>query len=325
MGNLNFKEVEDKDIKNWDNFLYKTENANIFSHSDFEKLNNKDYKIKRFFIFESNEVIASFKLYFKNRSIFNGNLLYSPINYKRFTNQNKSKILHKKSAILKKFIEIITNNFDQGNFYLDYNTNDVREFDWYNFDKKKKIFFVDNIKYTTVLHTSKLNFNFTNLTKTNFFKDCSERTRRQIKKSLVQGFEFREDLDFQDYEKIIKKTFNRQKKEVDFDVKKNFDVFEKLYRKKLIRVYKTFKDKEIKALMVVGIINDNSIYIHGGRASDDSVDLSFTFNLINSFYNIKNLGVKKFDLEGINSPKRGSFKTGFGGNIYPYYNIKFIY
>ena len=33
----------------------------------------------------------------------------------------------------------------------------------------------------------------------------------------------------------------------------------------------------------------------------------------------------KFDLEGINSPKRGSFKTGFGGNIYPYYNIKFIY
>ena len=93
--------------------------------------------------------------------------------------------------------------------------------------------------------------------------------------------------------------------------------------KKLIRMYKTFKDKEIKALMVVGIINDNSIYIHGGRASDDSVDLSFTFNLINSFYNIKNLGVKKFDLEGINSPKRGSFKTGFGGNIYPYYNIKF--
>ena len=191
--------------------------------------------------------------------------------------------------------------------------------------KKKKIFFLDNIKYTTVLHASKLNFDFTSLTKTTFFKDCSERTRRQIKKSLVQGFEFREDLDFQDYEKIIKKTFNRQKKEVDFDVKKNFDVFEKLYRKKLIRMYKTFKDKEIKALMVVGIINDNSIYIHGGRASDDSVDLCFTFNLINSFYNIKNLGVKKFDLEGINSPKRGSFKTGFGGNIYPYYNIKFIY
>ena len=76
--------------------------------------------------------------------------------------------------------------------------------------------------------------------------------------------------------------------------------------------------------MVVGIVNDNSIYIHGGRISNDSDDLSFTFNLINSFNNVKNLGVKKFDLEGINSPKRGSFKTGFGGDIYPYYNIKFI-
>ena len=65
MGDLSFKEVKDKDIKNWDNFLHNAESANIFSHSDFEKLNNKDYKIKRFFIYESKEIIASFKLYLK--------------------------------------------------------------------------------------------------------------------------------------------------------------------------------------------------------------------------------------------------------------------
>ena len=88
-------------------------------------------------------------------------------------------------------------------------------------------------------------------------------------------------------------------------------------------MYKTFKNNEIQALMVVAIINDNSIFINGGRISDRSDDLSFTFNLINSFYRVKDLGVKKFDLEGINSPKRGSYKTGFGGDIYPYYNIKF--
>ena len=214
-------------------------------------------------------------------------------------------------------------SFNKGNFYLDYNTSDIREFDWYNFDKKKKIFSFDEIKYTTILDTSKLNHDYSNISKTIFFKDCSERTRRQIKKSLDQNYEFKEDLNFNDYEKIIKKTFKRQKKKADFNIKQNFKVFEKLHEKKLIRMYKTFKNNEIQALMVVAIINDNSIFINGGRISDRSDDLSFTFNLINSFYRVKDLGVKKFDLEGINSPKRGSYKTGFGGDIYPYYNIKF--
>ena len=323
MADLIFKEVKIKDISIWDNFLNETENANIFSHSYFEKINIKDYKIIRYFIYDGKEIVASFKLNLKNKSIYNGNLLYSPINYKNFKNQNKSKILQKKGAILKKFIEIITKSFNKGNFYLDYNTSDIREFDWYNFDKKKKIFSFDEIKYTTILDTSKLNHDYSNISKTIFFKDCSERTRRQIKKSLDQNYEFKEDLNFNDYEKIIKKTFKRQKKKADFNIKQNFKVFEKLHEKKLIRMYKTFKNNEIQALMVVAIINDNSIFINGGRISDRSDDLSFTFNLINSFYKVKDLGVKKFDLEGINSPKRGSYKTGFGGDIYPYYNIKF--
>ena len=323
MADLTFKEIKNKDVSIWDNFLYETENSNIFSHSDFEDINIRDHKIKRYFIYDGKEIIASFKLYLKKKIISDGNLLYTPINYKNFKNQNKSKILQKKAAILKKFIEIITKNFNKGNFCLDHNTSDIREFDWYNFDKKKKIFFLNEIKYTTILDTKKLNFDLSKITETNFYKDCSERTRRQIKKSLDQGYEFKEDFDFEDYEKIIKKTFDRQKKKADFNINQNFKVFEKLHEKKLLRMYKTIKNDEIQALMVVGIINDNSIFIHGGRASNNTDDLSFTFNLINSFYSIKNLGLKKFDLEGINSPKRGSFKTGFGGNIYPYYNIQF--
>ena len=39
--------------------------------------------------------------------------------------------------------------------------------------------------------------------------------------------------------------------------------------------------------------------------------------LINVFYSLKNLGVEKFDLEGINSPKRGMYKTGFGVKFIP--------
>ena len=56
-------------------------------------------------------------------------------------NQNRSKIIHKKSAKLSKFIEILTKYFKRGKLDLDYNSNDTREFEWYNFIKKKKGFF----------------------------------------------------------------------------------------------------------------------------------------------------------------------------------------
>ena len=95
MADLFFKEVKIKDISIWDNFLNETENANIFSHSYFEKINIKDYKIKRYFIYDGKEIVASFKLNLKNKSIYNGNLLYSPINYKnfKFTINSESSIL----------------------------------------------------------------------------------------------------------------------------------------------------------------------------------------------------------------------------------------
>ena len=93
MADLTFKEIKNKDVSIWDNFLYETENSNIFSHSDFEDINIREHKIKRYFIYDGKEIIASFKLYLKKKIISDGNLLYTPINYKNFKNQNKSKIL----------------------------------------------------------------------------------------------------------------------------------------------------------------------------------------------------------------------------------------
>ena len=39
-------------------------------------------------------------------------------------------------------------------------------------------------------------------------------------------------------------------------------------------------------------------------------------------YIVENTNINKFDFEGVNSPKRGWFKLGFGGEIVPYYQVK---
>ena len=40
-------------------------------------------------------------------------------------------------------------------------------------------------------------------------------------------------------------------------------------------------------------------------------------------YIVEKLKINKFDFEGVNSPNRGWFKLGFGGDLIPYYQIEY--
>ena len=76
-------------------------------------------------------------------------------------------------------------------------------------------------------------------------------------------------------------------------------------------------------LFSFGVIKDKAIYLHGGRSENLKGDNSLAHNLLNSMIFLKkNLGVEILDLEGVNSPQR-AFKAGFGGELKPYYMIKF--
>jgi hypothetical protein len=66
------------------------------------------------------------------------------------------------------------------------------------------------------------------------------------------------------------------------------------------------------------------MYLNGARSGKDlENDYSMTYLLIHSFFELKKKNITKIDLEGMNSPKRSFFKNGFGGNLLPYYSIKF--
>jgi hypothetical protein len=45
--------------------------------------------------------------------------------------------------------------------------------------------------------------------------------------------------------------------------------------------------------------------------------------MLSSIINLKQDGINLLDLEGVNSPNRGFWKIGFGGDIRPYYKIEF--
>ena len=77
-----YKVVEVTSNSEWDNFLLKTENKNIYSSSEF--INNSKVSSKKYFIKKKDEIFASFHLFLKENTIIIGDRIYSPLNFKLF-------------------------------------------------------------------------------------------------------------------------------------------------------------------------------------------------------------------------------------------------
>lgn len=317
----NLKFIECRNDKEWNDFITKTENKNIFSTSEF--IDYSSCSKKKIFIKKNEEIVGSFHINFKKKKIFKGDTIYSPLNFKKFEKKNKSSDFYKKFNIIDTFINFITKNFKNGNFTLDYHVQDLRPFYWYNFEKKRKIFKVEDTKYTSVIN---INENFKNpdineLLKSDLFKDFSRSIKQQLKSPLNKNFIFEENFDLNSAFEILEKTFKRQKKKVDFDVNKLKKIYLDLYNKKQLKIFFTKENNEKVSFTIFSKINNKSIYLNGGRLKNFNSDYSLTFNLALSLMKLRIEGINTIDLEGINSPKRGFWKLGFGGDLLPYYNI----
>ena len=70
--------------------------------------------------------------------------------------------------------------------------------------------------------------------------------------------------------------------------------------------------------------NKRAYYIFGANDPAKRDGHSGTNVLWDAFYDLSKLGINEVDVEGVNSPHRGWFKLSFGGNIIPYYEMKWI-
>ena len=319
--NENLKIEECKNDKEWNDFIIKTENKNIYSTSEF--INYSSVNKKKFYIKKNEEILGSFHVNYSKKKILKGETIYSPINFKKFEKKNKSSDIYKKFNVIKTFVDFITKNFSNGNFILDSHVQDLRPFYWYNFDNNKTIFKVEDTRYTSILEI-KENFknpNINELLKSDLFKNFSRSIKQQLKSPLNKDFIFQENFNLESAFEILNKTFKRQKKKIDYNLKKLKKIYLDLYSRKQLKIFYTIENNENIAFSIFSKINDKAIYLNGGRLKNLNTDYSLTFNLAHSLMRLRIEGVNIIDLEGVNSPNRGFWKLGFGGNLLPYYHI----
>jgi len=312
-----------KNDDDWDKFLYKSENKNFLCLSKI--INSSKFKCIKYFIYKEQDIIGSFHIYEKAGKISLGDQIYTPINYKLNNKPNKSSEYYKKFLILEKYINFITENYKIGEITFDYLTEDIRAIIWSNFNLSKELFQISDVKYTSVINLKNLDkkFNYENLERSQFYSLLSRSIKQQYKNSKKDSFTFFESSDLGDAKKIINNTFERQNKKNQINLSIYENNFSEFIKSGELRLFYTSKDSKNIAFTLFGVISDTAKYLFGGRLIDDNKDNSLTFNMLSSLLKLKENKINFLDLEGINSPKRGFWKLGFGGDMKPYYRIKF--
>ena len=163
----------------WDNFLRKSHNKNIYSHSIY--IDNIGEKYQKFFVQKDQEIFASFFLRFddEKKIKLSDKIIYTPVIFKNFVNKPQSSIHSIKFEIINEIKNFFVRNYKNIEFTSDYFLNDLRPFFWHNFETNKKIFKIKDLKYTSVVDLSKIDDSL-DLEETFFFKNLSVRVRQQF-------------------------------------------------------------------------------------------------------------------------------------------------
>ncbi|MAV57213.1 MAG: hypothetical protein CMI79_06820 [Candidatus Pelagibacter sp.] len=303
----------------WDEFIMESINKSFYSLSE---IINLEKEIKKYFVYKNNEIIASFSLVTKDKNIILPTFsIYTPINYKEFTNIKLSSANSMKFIINDAINKFLTTNFNEILISYDFYTNDIRPYIWRGYPDTKKGYEI-KIKYTYLSEIK--NLDEKNYMNSKIFINSSETNRREIRNSLTKKYEFKELFSKKIFFSLKNSSYKIHNKEMDnTHYEKIFKVYENLEKKKLLKMFVTFENSEPVFMTIFSLIKNKSIFLHSGRSSIvNNNNLISIFSIFKSIIELSKNGIEELDFEGMNSPNNSKSKIKFGGYLMPYYNLK---
>jgi lipid II:glycine glycyltransferase (peptidoglycan interpeptide bridge formation enzyme) len=304
-----------KDLKNWDNFEKISPQSSIFSSVEaieFFKQNLDLYSIQK-----GEELKALVYVYLNKEKVVPEPLIYSGILFYPKKNQKNCRYLAEKFSITEEVINKIFINYKNLELNLHYNFEDLRPFQWFNYHEPDKPKYKIDIRYTSLI-------NLIDKKKNQVFDNLDDVKQRDIKKCELNSkisFNYNDNLD------LIKKFYiaTMQKNNGEFsnsELDKMLNFMDILIQKKKGFQTNVLLDNKVIYSTFLSIHNKTACYLYGAGDVNIKDRLSGTYCLWKSLEKCLSENVDLLDLEGINSPNRGSFKLSFGGKIENYYTLK---
>ena len=304
--------VDDYDL--WEKFENESPQSSIYSSVESIKLFKKNLNL--YSISKGAQIKSLIYLYVDKKIILSEPLIYSGLLFQPQRQQKNCRYIAEKFRLTEIFIDHILKEYKNLEINLHYNIKDVRAFQWFNYHELNKPKFKTEIRYTSLI-------NLKNKLLEDIFKNLDDVKQRDIKKCLKRtDLIINYDLDLESFKKNYINTMKKNNSDFfDKNLNTMMIFLEKIHLSgKAFQTNLIYKNKIIYSNLF-SLHNNTACYLYGAGDVDVSERLGGTYSLWKAIEKCYEKKIECVDLEGVNSPQRGSFKISFGGNLANYYKV----
>jgi hypothetical protein len=307
------------DKRKWDCFVDLAPQANIFCTTPFLDSLGEDYDLV---LIEENNQLKMGAIILKK----DGKPIKAPYPFTMYQGILIDNSIHNlpRHRRAKKVLEIteylITNlqkYYNRISFCLHYNIDDLRCFQWFNYHVPGKGQFLITLRYTGILDLT--NWNSFDQYLLNIRSVRRQEYRKLKNSNLI--LESSNDIDMLD--RLHCKTFERQRIERNVE---EVRLLRAITSSALSNGYGQLlicKTADGIAISATVFLHDNrcGYYMFAANNPEYRKTGSGTYLMLENIRQCKEKGLLKVDMVGINSPKRGDFKTSFNAVPVPYFIV----
>jgi len=308
----------------WDNFVNESYNGSVFNKSSY--LCSLDLECVPYFCYKNQELMAAVLAIVSpdgKNIIGHPHVIYDGIIYRDLSYLNRSQRYSEEFKIQEFVAESLINSFKSIFFKLHPYITDIRPFLWVNFHSSQEKKYSANIRYTSVVCLDDFR-NIDNLNEIETYKNASNARRQEIRYSIKKSVITRISSNIDEFIYLYELNMRSQEIIVSSDnLKEMKNLLLRLQNQSLIQIFRSSNSENKLGSMAVFLLDTarKCVYYLFG-ASDPEMRNQHTGTAV-IWTAMKELS-KDFDyidLEGINSPRRGWFKTSFGGINKNYFHI----
>ena len=307
----------------WDSFIEKSNQPNIFTTSAFLKslsiesgqwnIYKKNQKVGLISVIESD----SKNLSFHDLVIYNG-IIFGADD----PNMNQAQIHSERYRIISFCIDFLTSNYETIMLSTTPYFNDLRPFIWHNYGQNELSRFTLDIRYTSLIKLEE-SYAEDNLENNDLYMKANKSRRQEIRYGIKENINVSCTSDIDEFLLLYESTFTRQNIEIQESIPDLKSLMEGLHEAKQLKIYASrSSSNELLSMAVFGLYSKNAYYLFGANNPEFRDKSGGSLVIWKAMQDLSSMGFEKLDLEGVNSPARGYFKMSFGGDLLPYYHLK---
>ena len=312
-----------KNLGDWDAFASRSPQHTIFSHSHYLEAIDRKYML--FFVHQGQQIKAGVSLILNDDKLgceLDSLVIYNGILFDEDISRKPSKAMLERFELTEFIIEALDKKFDGLEMALTPAFEDIRPFLWHNYHSPHAYEkFIIDVRYTSFLDISEF-FLCNEDSLTRLYKNLDNNRQSDLRKAKGK-VSFEETNDTERFIRYYRDLLLAQGSTTSPEkLSRMKNLINAIIDEGLARMFAVKNSQGHPTYMTVfTIFKNKGCYLFAAGDVNTMQRYDGTYCVWESMKALSRYGVYEIDFEGVNSPQRGAFKIGFGGDLRSYYRI----